>query len=213
MNTAKSRHRDSQDILIRKYANRRLYNVATSKYITLDDLKTLVTNGQSFTVQDTRTGEDITRSVLAQIIIDEEAKGEKPLLSTNFLREIIRFYGDASSPMIVPDILDATMNNLVQHQRRVREHIQNFVPDFNPALPADWEKLTRQNMQLLDNALRMFSPFASPPPEPPSPPTDTLTHPQHAQDSRRAQDQGLDAQIRALQEQITALKQRFDNTS
>jgi len=138
-------------IVIKKYANRRLYNTAKSSYVTLDDLSKMVRAGQDFTVYDAKTGEDITRSVLTQIIFEEEAKGHS-MLPTNFLRQIIGLYGDALQG-VVPSYLEASMETFSQNQDRMRQSFGG-----NPAL-ANFETMARSNMEWFEQAMRMFSPF------------------------------------------------------
>ena len=141
-------------IVIKKYANRRLYNTAKSSYVTLDDLAKMVRSGEDFVVFDAKTGEDITRSVLTQIIVEEEA-GEQNMLPTNFLRELIRLYGDPLQGM-VPSYLEAAMHAFSRNQDQLRrafggtQALQNF------------EQITRSNMELFERSLRMFSPFVQP---------------------------------------------------
>jgi polyhydroxyalkanoate synthesis repressor PhaR len=144
-------------ITIKKYANRRLYNTAKSSYVTLEHLAEMVRDGQDFVVYDAKTGEDITRSVLAQIIFEEEAKGES-MLPTGFLRQLIRLYGDTLQSF-VPSYLEASMDNFAQHQEKMREQVRaTFGP--NPALEA-YETMARANMEMFQNAMRMFSPAAA----------------------------------------------------
>src|SRR6187399_2728758 len=110
-------------VTIKKYANRRLYNTGTSTYVTLEDLATMVKNGEDFAVSDAKTGEDITRPVLIQIISEQENKeGTQNLLPINFLRQLIRFYGD-SMQMMVPRYLEVSIDSLTQQQSKFREQI------------------------------------------------------------------------------------------
>jgi polyhydroxyalkanoate synthesis repressor PhaR len=141
-------------IVIKKYANRRLYNTATSSYVTLDHLSKMVKEGNDFIVFDAKTGEDITRSVLTQIIFEEEAKGQN-LLPINFLRQLIRYYGD-SLQSVVPDYLDMSMRSFTDNQDKMREIIPENVMD-NP-LYRQFEEMGRQNMAMFSQAMQMFSP-------------------------------------------------------
>jgi polyhydroxyalkanoate synthesis repressor PhaR len=143
----------SEKIVIKKYANRRLYNTAKSSYVTLDDLSKMVRAGKDFSVYDAKTGEDITRSVLAQIIFEEEAKGQS-MLPTNFLRQIIGLYGDALQG-VVPSYLEASMETFAQNQEKMREAF-----GANPAI-MNFEALARSNMEWFEQAMRMFSPFGA----------------------------------------------------
>ncbi|MFQ8431069.1 polyhydroxyalkanoate synthesis repressor PhaR [Amaricoccus sp. W119] len=146
-----------EPIIIKKYANRRLYNTAKSSYVTLDHLAQMVRDGHDFVVNDAKTGEDITRAVLAQIIFEEEAKGPT-MLPANFLRQLIRLYGDTLQGF-VPGYLDASMETFARNQEAMREQVRSAF-EANPAL-ANFEALARSNMEWFENAMRMFAPFAS----------------------------------------------------
>ena len=146
-----------EPIIIKKYANRRLYNTAKSTYVTLEHLAEMVRNGQDFVVNDAKSGEDITRGVLAQIIFDEEAKGQT-MLPSSFLRQLIRLYGD-SLQGFVPGYLEASMETFARNQEAMREQVRQAF-EANPAL-ANFEALARSNMEWFENALRMFAPFAT----------------------------------------------------
>src|SRR6185295_18991549 len=113
---------DKEPIKIKKYANRRLNNTGTSTYVTLEDLAVMVKNGEDFLVEDAKTGEDITRSVLAQIIFEQENKEGQSLLPIAFLRQLIRFYGD-SMQMLVPRLLEASIESLSKEQGKFREQM------------------------------------------------------------------------------------------
>ncbi len=172
---------DKQPITIKKYANRRLYNTGTSAYVTLEDLAEMVKRGEDFLVYDAKTGEDITRSVLTQIIFEQEGKNGQSLLPITFLRQLIRFYGD-SMQMLVPSYLEFTIDKLTKEQQKFRDQ---FASAFDAAgLPSPTrqmfgtlEEQARKNMAMFSQALTMFSPFArsaapasegSPEPEPKS---------------------------------------------
>ena len=141
-------------IVIKKYANRRLYNTEKSSYVTLDHLAEMVREGQDFVVTDAKSGEDITRSVLTQIIFEEESKGHN-MLPTKFLRQLISLYGD-SVQGFVPGYLDASMEVFAKNQDDLREQMQGAASG-NPAM-AGFETLARQNMEWFDSAMRMFTP-------------------------------------------------------
>src|SRR6187431_3584213 len=126
--------KSDQPITIKKYANRRLYNTGTSTYVTLEDLASMVKAGEDFVVYDAKTNEDITRSVLTQIIFEQENKeGTQNLLPINFLRQLIRFYGD-SMQMLVPRYLETSIDSLTREQQKFRDQIsQAFgVNSFGP---------------------------------------------------------------------------------
>ncbi|HEU4660076.1 MAG TPA: polyhydroxyalkanoate synthesis repressor PhaR [Pseudolabrys sp.] len=145
-----------EPVTIKKYANRRLYNTGTSTYVTLEDLAAMVKNGEDFVVYDAKTGEDITRTVLAQIIFEQENKEGQSLLPITFLRQLIRFYGD-SMQMMVPRFLEASIESLTREQGKLREQMaQAFgVSGFGPL-----EEQVRRNMEMFEKAFAMFTPFA-----------------------------------------------------
>jgi len=152
---------DTEDdaIVIKKYANRRLYNTQKSSYVTLDHLAEMVREGQDFVVKDAKTGDDITRSVLTQIIFEEESKGHN-MLPTNFLRQLIGLYGD-SVQGFVPGYLDASMEAFAKNQDELRESLQGAL-GANPAI-AGFETLARKNMEWFEQAMRMFTPTSGEP--------------------------------------------------
>lgn len=142
-------------ITIKKYANRRLYNTATSCYVTLDYLARLVKSGEDFAVYDAKTGEDITRSVLTHIIVEEEAKGHS-MLPVSFLRHLISFYGD-SLQTIVPRYLDHTMQMFARNQEQMRSYMGGAFDGLVPFGPI--EEMGKHQMAIFEHAMRMFSPF------------------------------------------------------
>ena len=143
-----------EPVTIKKYANRRLYNTGTSTYVTLEDLATMVKAGNNFVVYDAKTGEDITRSVLAQIIFEQENKEGQSLLPITFLRQLIRFYGD-SMQMLVPRYLEVSIDTLVREQEKMRTQMaQAFgVSAFGPL-----EDQVRRNMEMFERTFAMFAP-------------------------------------------------------
>ena len=144
-------------ITIKKYANRRLYNTATSSYVTLEHLRDMVKEGVEFSVFDAKTGEDITRSVLAQIIFEEEGKQGQTMLPISFLRQLIKFYGDRLQAF-VPSYLEMSMEGLAKNAENVR---QTVTEAFGGKLSfGGMEELARQNAQMFQRALKMFSPFS-----------------------------------------------------
>jgi len=144
-------------IVIKKYANRRLYNTATSSYVTLDHLCQMVQEDVDFVVFDAKSGEDITRAVLTQIIVEEESKGQN-LLPINFLRQLISFYGD-SMQWMVPRYLEHMMEAFAQNQDRMRQSMQETFGGMFPF--GNLEEMGKQNMALFESAMRMFSPFGA----------------------------------------------------
>lgn len=149
-------HTGQGPVVIKKYANRRLYNTQTSSYVTLDHLAQMVKEGTEFEVHDARSGEDITRSVLTQIIFEEEGKGQN-LLPIKFLRQLIRFYGD-SLQAFVPGYLDLSMDSFAKNQEAMKSRVAEAFGGGSSAL----EAMTRQNLQMFERAMKMFTPFAMP---------------------------------------------------
>ena len=143
---------------IKKYANRRLYNTGTSTYVTLEDLATMVKQGEDFLVFDAKTGDDITRSVLAQIIFEQENKAGQNLLPTTFLRQLIRFYGD-SMQMVVPKYLEQSIDMLTREQEKFRKQMANT---FSGTPFAPLEEHVRRNMEMFERTFSMFKPFVPP---------------------------------------------------
>jgi polyhydroxyalkanoate synthesis repressor PhaR len=143
-------------VIIKKYANRRLYNTQTSSYVTLDHLCEMVKEGTEFEVRDARTGDDITRSVLTQIIFEEEGKGQN-LLPIRFLRQLIRFYGD-SLQAFVPGYLDLSMESFTKNQEAMKNRVAEAFGGGTSAI----EAMTRQNLAMFERAMKMFTPFVPP---------------------------------------------------
>jgi polyhydroxyalkanoate synthesis repressor PhaR len=147
---------EKQPTVIKKYANRRLYHTGTSTYVTLEDLAGMVRQGEDFVVFDAKSGEEITRSVLTQIIFEQENKEGQNLLPVTVLRQLIRFYGD-SLQALVPSYLEFSMANLAREQQKLREQMAQA---FGPAAFHAMEEQVRTNMGFFTEAMRMFSPFA-----------------------------------------------------
>ena len=147
--------KSDQPTTIKKYANRRLYNTGTSTYVTLEDLAAMVKEGEDFLVYDAKTGEDITRSVLAQIIFEQENKAGQNLLPTTFLRQLIRFYGD-SMQMVVPKYLEQSIDTLTREQEKFRKQLTDT---FSGTPFAPLEEHVRRNMELFQQTFSMFKPF------------------------------------------------------
>lgn len=183
----------SSPITIKKYANRRLYNTATSSYVTLEHLCQLVKNQEEFVVYDAKTGEDITRSILTQIIVEEEGKGGQHLLPISFLRQIIGFYDDSLGGL-VPKYLESSMQAFLRNEKEMRNHMRQALDGFFPFSPL--EEVSRQNMALFESAMKLFSPFY--------PPADLAA---------RSGGMTRDAEktIADLQDRIDALQQQIDS--
>jgi polyhydroxyalkanoate synthesis repressor PhaR len=194
---AEKKDKAGEPIIIKKYANRRLYNTAKSTYVTLDHLAQMVRDGEDFVVRDAKSNDDITRSVLAQIIFEEEAKGPT-MLPANFLRSLIRLYGDTLQGF-VPGYLDASMETFAHNQERMREQVRSAF-EANPAL-ANFEALARQNMEWFENAMRMFAPFATGMAAKPEPSKESVRE----VPSKEVELEDLKAQLTAMQEQLAKL--------
>src|SRR5258706_7093743 len=153
-----------EPIIIKKYANRRLYNTGTSTYVTLEDLAKMVKAGEDFQVFDAKSSEDITRSVLTQIIFEQENKEGQNLLPINFLRQLIRFYGD-SMQMLVPRYLEVSIESLTREQEKFR---QQMTQAFGGVGFGALEDQVRRNIGMFERSFSMFAPFARPREQPPS---------------------------------------------
>jgi polyhydroxyalkanoate synthesis repressor PhaR len=157
---------EKKPVTIKKYANRRLYNTGASAYVTLDDLAEMVKHGEDFVVYDAKSGDEITRSVLAQIIFEQEGKTGQNLLPIRFLRQLIRFYGD-SMQMFVPSYLEFSIERLTKDSQKFREQLDIAMSGNPLATPTrqmfqTMEEQARKNMAMFHEALDMFSPFGAP---------------------------------------------------
>jgi polyhydroxyalkanoate synthesis repressor PhaR len=165
----------SQPVTIKKYANRRLYNTATSSYVTLDHLCQMVKDNTDFVVYDAKTGEDITRQVLTQIIVEEEGKSGQNLLPIGFLRQLIGFYGD-NMQFVVPRYLDYSMRWFSSNQEQVRKYMSDAFGGLFPF--GQFEEMGKQNMAMFERAMKMLMPFGGkegetpPRPDPSKPASD-----------------------------------------
>ncbi|HSI41229.1 MAG TPA: polyhydroxyalkanoate synthesis repressor PhaR [Xanthobacteraceae bacterium] len=150
--------KSTEPVTIKKYANRRLYNTGTSTYVTLEDLASMVKNGEDFVVYDAKSSDDITHSVLTQIIFEQEGKGQN-LLPIKFLRQIIRFYGD-SMQMLVPKYLDISIENFTNDQEKFRDQITKTfgVGGFGVGGFGAMEEQVRRNLEMFDRTFKMFLP-------------------------------------------------------
>ena len=144
-------------VVIKKYANRRLYNTDTSTYVTLDDLAAMVRNECDFAVYDAKTGEDLTHSVLTQIIVEQESKGQQNLLPVGFLRQLIRFYGNSMQGLI-PSYLEYSLDTLTREQEK---YGKQFADAFGTAAFEAMQDQTRKNLAVFERALNMFAPFTT----------------------------------------------------
>jgi polyhydroxyalkanoate synthesis repressor PhaR len=148
--------KSEEPVIIKKYANRRLYNTGTSTYVTLEDLAAMVKKGEDFVVYDAKSGEEITRSVLTQIIFEQENKEGQNLLPIAFLRQLIRFYGD-SMQMLVPRYLEVSIDSLTKEQEKFRSQMAQA---FNVGSFGSLEEQVRRNMEMFERTFSMFAPFA-----------------------------------------------------
>jgi len=163
---ARPRKKKDDLIIVKKYANRRLYDTGRSSYVTLDDLCDMIKEGQEFVVQDAKSGEDLTQQVLTQIIVEQEGRGQS-MLPPNFLRTLIKFYGDGMQG-IVPNYLEQALANFVQHQESFRDTMSNsfagIMPGMStvPTIPG-FDELNRKNMEMFSATMNnMFKPFGGP---------------------------------------------------
>ncbi len=200
---------DDAPVVIKKYANRRLYNTATSSYVTLDHLCQMVKDGVDFVVYDAKTGEDITRSVLTQIIFEEESKGQN-LLPIGFLRQLISFYDD-SLRAVLPSYLELSMQSFTRNQEEMRDYMKDTLGEASPLNQMqEWGK---QNAALFQRAMSMFTPFtgtgAGAPSQPaaPSRPTAAAKSPTPTQNG----DDKEDAAIRALKRQLDDMQRQLQS--
>ncbi|MBX7146512.1 MAG: polyhydroxyalkanoate synthesis repressor PhaR [Alphaproteobacteria bacterium] len=189
MNSGNSK--TSKSIIIKKYANRRLYNTNTSSYITLEHLCHMVKNNIEFTVLDAKTEEDITRAVLTQIIVEEENKGQN-LLPISFLRQVISFYGD-NLQFLLPRYLEQSMSTFVGHQEQIRQYMKNAFGNLFSF--SGFDEIAKQNNSFFEGALKMFSPF------------DKLDNEQNKNVSKNDETSN---QLNLLQQQVLTLKKQIE---
>ncbi len=190
---------EGERVVIKKYANRRLYNTASSSYVTLEHLSEMVKQGVDFVVYDAKTNEDITRTVLTQIIFEEESQGQS-LLPIQFLRQLISFYGN-SMQAFLPSYLELSLASFTQQQERLRSQMSNFGPTGGITA---FEDMTRQNLALFDRAMKMFSPFAFAPGQRPDEAAPAAAAPQPKAES------GNDDALTALRKQMAEMQAQLD---
>lgn len=187
-------------VTIKKYANRRLYNTATSSYVTLDHLCQMVKDNVDFVVYDAKTGEDITRAVLTQIIVEEENKGQN-LLPISFLRQLIGFYGD-NLQMVVPRYLETAMSTFADNQERMRTYMQEAFGGLFPF--TKFEDMTKTNLAMFEQAMKMFTPPLGSDGKPAAPGT-----PAPSSQVSSPADQTA-AAVRTLQDQVEQLRHQLE---
>ena len=176
----------AQPVVVKKYANRRLYNTESSSYVKLEDLAAMIRAGRDFVVYDAKSGDDITRSVLTQIIVEEEAKG-KNLLPESFLRQMIGFYGN-NMGQLVPGYLEFAMSGFAKQQEQWRSSMQQAIGGFKPFdMPFDLTELGQRNVAMMERAMSLFTPFQG--------------RPVNEVDTLRAENEALKAEIAKLRTQ------------
>ena len=180
---------ETPPVVIKKYANRRLYNTSTSSYVTLEDLAQMVKKRADFVVYDAKSGEDITRGVLTQIIVEEEQKGGQNLLPISFLRQLIGLYGD-SMQWLVPRYLEHAMSSFAHNQEQMRKSLQEAFGGLFPF--GSLEQMGKQNLALFEQTLKMFSPFP--------------VAPEKAKDN----EPGSEASLSELKQRINELQQQIN---
>ncbi|HAQ36083.1 MAG: polyhydroxyalkanoate synthesis repressor PhaR [Maricaulis sp.] len=180
-------------IVIKKYANRRLYDTSTSRYVTLDHLRELVKQDAEFVVLDAKSGDDLTRGVLAQIIFEEESNGAN-MLPLPFLRQLIGYYGDTLES-VVPNYLQATMNSFAEQQESMRDRFAEALGSPGAMMQA-MEGQARRNVEIFQQTMRMFTPF----------PTDGSA-PAPAPEAAESRDS---AELEALRKELETMRAKID---
>jgi polyhydroxyalkanoate synthesis repressor PhaR len=195
--------KSDEPITIKKYANRRLYNTGTSTYVTLEDLATMLKNDENFVVYDAKTGDDITRQVLAQIIFEQENKAGQNLLPTTFLRQLIRFYGD-NMQMLVPRYLEQSIDMLTREQEKFRTQMTQAFGGMGAFGPL--EEQVRRNMEMFERTFSMFKPFTAPP--------RTGTTDKPAEEAPKSSDdmETLRRQMKEMQEKLDRMSKETDKS-
>ena len=187
----------SGDVVIKKYANRRLYNTATSSYVTLDDLRKMVQQDINFRVVDAKTHDDLTRSILTQIIVEEESSGQN-LLPISFLRQIIAMY-ENNMRWTLPQYLETAMGWYTSHQQEVQRKMNT---SFGGMMPPAMEEMQRQQLALFDQAVRMFNPIAG---------AGAKTAPAKPDDATKPSQPESDQEIKELRERVAALQDAVES--
>jgi len=203
---ARPRKKKDDLIVVKKYANRRLYDTGRSSYVTLDDLCDMIKEGQEFVVQDAKSGEDLTQQVLTQIIVEQEGRGQS-MLPPNFLRTLIKFYGDGMQG-VVPNYLEQALANFVQHQESFRDSMSKSFAGIMPGMgnmpgAGAFEELNRKNMEMFSTTMNnMLKPFGTAMPGMPKAQS-ASPRPQSRDDKVRE----LKANITKMQEELRGLMQ------
>jgi polyhydroxyalkanoate synthesis repressor PhaR len=202
---ARDTDQESRPVIVKKYANRRLYNTDTSAYVTLEDLAEMVRSERDFVVYDAKTGEDLTHSVLTQIIVEQESRGTN-LLPIRFLRQLIRFYGD-SMQRLVPSYLEFSLDSLTRQQEQYR---RRFAHAFGTAAFEAMQEQVRKNFATFERALGLFTPFSAGV-EPDDAKNDHA--PPSGGNSEAAKPSGSEDEIANLKAELTAMQERLDQLS
>lgn len=193
--------RNDGPTIIKKYANRRLYNTGTSTYVTLDDLADMVKDGEDFNVQDAKSGDDITHSVLTQIIFEQEAKSGQTMLPVSVLRQLISFYGDQMQ-MVVPSYLEHSMAAFANEQERIREQMTSMIGKSPMDVMASTQQMfrdqTERNMALYQEAMKMFNPFA------------VMAEMQAAEHAETKSDKESPDELKFMRDQIAEMQRKLD---
>jgi polyhydroxyalkanoate synthesis repressor PhaR len=201
---ARDTDQENRPVIIKKYANRRLYNTDTSTYVTLEDLAEMVRSERDFVVYDAKTGEDLTHSVLTQIIVEQESRGTN-LLPIGFLRQLIRFYGD-SMQRLVPSYLEFSLDSLTRQQEQYR---RRFAHTFGTAAFDAMQEQVRKNFDAFERALGLFSPFT-----PGATDEAENDHPAPGANAGEApKSTGGDDEIANLKAELSAMQDRLDQLS
>jgi polyhydroxyalkanoate synthesis repressor PhaR len=196
---------DTESTIIKKYANRRLYHTGTSTYVTLEDLAEMVKEGEDFTVQDAKSGTDITHSVLTQIIFEQEGKTGQTMLPVPFLRQLIAFYGDQMQA-VVPSYLEASMSAFGKEQEHIREQMASMIGKTPTEVMASsqqmMEEQTRKNMEMFQNAMAMFNPFMA----------TMAASGEQGDKGDKAKDDGQESSddLKAMRDQIAEMQRKLD---
>ena len=201
---ARDADQESRPVIIKKYANRRLYNTDTSTYVTLEDLAEMVRGERDFVVYDAKTGEDLTHSVLTQIIVEQESRGTN-LLPIGFLRQLIRFYGD-SMQKLVPSYLEFSLDSLTRQQEQYR---RRFAHAFGTAAFEAMQEQVRKNFATFEKALGLFTPFAKGTGEEGNSHTEPSAQPGETEKSSAKSDD----EIATLKAELSAMQQRLEQLS
>jgi polyhydroxyalkanoate synthesis repressor PhaR len=190
----------SKPVIIKKYANRRLYNTETSSYVTLEDLGEMVRSERDFLVYDAKTGEDLTHTVLTQIIVEVEGKTGSNLLPIGFLRQLIRFYGH-SIEQLVPKYLEFSLSTLTREQEKYRKQ---FTDTFGNAAFEAMQEQARQNMAIFERAFAMFAPFSK---------LEARPEDEKASQQKAEESAGASPEIAELKAQLSAMQAQIDRLS